>query len=322
MTVSSQNGFLVVHHLGREFEQLATPHLPAGVRLIRLAPEHAWWNVPDEARALVAGPPGLAGSGSPASPVPGWPRGLAWIQTLSTGVDAYPHWMFDGPVVTCGRGLHAIPIAEFVLASMLAVEKRFPAVWVTEAARWHRPTLGSLHGKTLGLIGFGAIGSAIAERAIPFGMRVIAHRRSGEAPSVPGVALGDLHRTVSEADHLVLAVPLTPATRDILGAEALAEAKPGVHVVNIARGGVLDQDALLAALDDGRVGFASLDVTDPEPLPAGHRLYGHPSVNVSPHLSAGGSANTQGFVSLFLDNLNRFLAGADLIGRVLPDRGY
>jgi phosphoglycerate dehydrogenase-like enzyme len=193
---------------------------------------------------------------------------------------------------------------------------------VTEAAVWRRQHLGSLHGKTLGLIGFGAIGAAIAERAVPFGMRVLAHRRSTEAPSVPGVALADLNRTLSEADHLVLALPLTPATRHILGAEALAQTKPGVHVVNIARGGVLDHDALLAALDDGRVGSASLDVTDPEPLPAGHRLYGHPNVNISPHLSAGGSADTQGFVTLFLDNLNRFLTGADLTGRVLPDRGY
>ena len=98
--------------------------------------------------------------------------------------------------------------------------------------------------------------------------------------------------------------------------------KHGVHIVNIARGGVLDQDALLAALDDGRVGFASLDVTEPELLPAGHKLYGHANVNISPHLSAGGSADPQRFATLFLVNLDRFLAGADLIARVLPDRGY
>jgi phosphoglycerate dehydrogenase-like enzyme len=321
MTVSAPQDILVVHQLEPEFEQLAAPRLPAGVRLIGLPPEHPW-DIPDEARVLVAGPRRRTGTASPPSPVPGWPRGLAWIQTLSTGVDAYPRWIFEGPVITCGRGLHAIPIAEFVLASMLAVEKRFPAVWVRDAASWHRHKLGSLHGKTLGLIGFGAIGTAIAERAIPFGMRVLAHRRSGEAPGVSGVALADFKTAVSEADHLILAVPLTPATRHILGAGALALVKHGVHIVNIARGGVLDQDALQAALDDGRVGFASLDVTDPEPLPAGHRLYGNPNVNISPHLSAGGSADTQGFVNLFLDNLNRFLAGADLLGRVLPDRGY
>jgi phosphoglycerate dehydrogenase-like enzyme len=108
----------------------------------------------------------------------------------------------------------------------------------------------------------------------------------------------------------------------MIDAAALAKVKPGVHIINIARGAVIDQDALLTALDDNRVGFASLDVTTPEPLPDGHPLYAHPRVNISPHVSAGGWIDYQVFADFFLDNLNRFLAGEPLAGLVKPENGY
>lgn len=322
MTLSDRDELIVAHQLDAEFEALAGPRLPDRVKLHRLPRERAW-DLPAAAQVLIAIPPRRFGAAAPLAPVPDWPRGLRWVQTRSTGVDAYPRWMFDGPIVTCGRGLHAIPIAEFVLASLLAVDKLIPSIWVGDAEAWRRRQLqASLYGKTLGLLGFGSIGQAIAERALAFGMRVLAHRRSAAAAEMAGVVIADRDQVLAEADHLVLAVPLTPATRHLLDRAAFEQVKPGVHLVNIARGAVLDQEALLAALDAGRVGFASLDVTDPEPLPTGHPLYAHPRVHISPHVSAGGAPDTAGFVELFLKNLDRFLAGAELDGQVLAERGY
>jgi phosphoglycerate dehydrogenase-like enzyme len=322
MTLSDRDELIVAHQLDAEFEALAAPCLPERVKLCRLPREQAW-EVPATAQVLIAIPPRRLGAAAPPAPVAGWPRGLRWVQTRSTGIDAYPSWMFDGPIVTCGRGLHAIPIAEFVLASLLAVDKLIPSIWVGDAEAWRRRQLqASLHGKTLGLLGFGSIGQAIAERALAFGMRVLAHRRSSAAAELDGVIIADRDQVLAEADHLVLAVPLTSATRHLLDRAAFERVKPGVHLVNIARGAVLDQQALLAALETGRVGFASLDVTDPEPLPTGHALYRHPRVHISPHVSAGGAPDTHGFVKLFLKNLERFLVGAALDGIVSAERGY
>jgi phosphoglycerate dehydrogenase-like enzyme len=319
MTKPSSNEIVIAYQINPEFERLVAPRLPDNVRLVGLTGENKW-DIPDEATILVPGHPG--GGGIPSTPIDGWPRNIAWLQTQSTGIDNYPKWLFEGPVVSCARGMYAVPIAEFVLASMLAVEKHFPEIWATDRSQWKPVKHGSLNGKTLGILGFGGIGEAIAERALPFGMKVLATRRSQAPSAIPGVTLTDFDRTIAEADHLVLAVPLTPETDRMIDATALAKVKPGVHIINIARGGVIDQDALLAALDDNRVGFASLDVTTPEPLPDGHPLYTHPRVNISPHVSAGGWIDYQVFADFFLDNLNRFLAGEPPVGLVKPENGY
>ena len=126
----------------------------------------------------------------------------------------------------------------------------------------------------LGLMGLGGIGLATAERALPFGMKVRALRRRPEPSPLEGVeVVGSIDELLPEADHLVLAAPATPSTRHLINAETLALVKPGVHLVNIARGALVDQDALRVALDDGRVAMATLDTVDPEPLPEGHWLY-------------------------------------------------
>ena len=201
--------------------------------------------------------------------------GVRWLHAFSTGIDGFPLDVIDGRQFTCSRGANAVPIAEFVLASMLAFVKRFPETWLTEVPeRWGFASLDVLAGKTVGLVGVGAIGTEVARRALAFDMRV---RRVpapvGARTSSSEIELCDtLEELLAQSDHVVIAAPATPETYHLIDADALAAIKPGAHIVNIARGSLVDQDALLAALDDGRVACASLDTVDPEPLPEGHPL--------------------------------------------------
>src|SRR4029453_16745478 len=156
----------------------------------------------------------------------------------------------------------------------------------------------------------GGIGVAIAERALPFGMRGQALRRRPESsPLEGGDVVGSIDELLPEADHLVLAAPATARTRHLINAETLALVKPGVHLVNIARGALVDQDALRVALDDGRVAMATLDTVDPEPLPEGHWLYSHPKVRLSAHVSWASPAGLARTLEIFIDNLSRYAAG-------------
>jgi phosphoglycerate dehydrogenase-like enzyme len=151
---------------------------------------------------------------------------------------------------------------------------------------------------------------------------VVALRRHPGPSPLEGVAMaGSLPELLAVADHLVLAAPATDATHHAINAETLRLVRPGVHLVNIARGSLVDQDALRAALDDGTVARASLDVTDPEPLPAGHWLYSHPQVFLTPHASWVGPPQFHASTDQFCDNLERFLRGEPLEGLVGPD-GY
>lgn len=189
--------------------------------------------------------------------------------------------------------------------------------------QWNFTALTPLKGSTLGLLGFGAIGRSLAGKARALGLNVLALRQSQAPFEVEGVqAARDIHELFARSDHLVLAAPLTEATRHIVDREVLASAKPGLHLINIARGGLLDQDALLAALDSGHIGLASLDVTHPEPLPADHRLYSHPRVRLSPHTSSVSTNSRHEIADGFLANLERFLAGQPLENPANLERGY
>jgi phosphoglycerate dehydrogenase-like enzyme len=250
-------------------------------------------------------------------------RGVRWVHNFGTGVDGFPQDVYAGRTVTCSRGAGAVPISEFVLATMLAFEKDVPDVWLHEPPKhWSWAQLGGLHGRTLGLVGLGGIGSAIASRALAFGMRAVAARRSPAPSPLAGVEVVDLSQLLAAADHLVVAAPATANTRHLLDAGAFAAVKPGVHVVNIARGSLIDQDALRVALDDDRVARASLDVCDPEPLPAGHWLYAHPKVRLSAHISWSSPDLYNRILELFIANLRRYLAGEPLDGVVDPVEGY
>jgi phosphoglycerate dehydrogenase-like enzyme len=251
-------------------------------------------------------------------------RGVEWVHFFGTGVDGMPAEVLEGRIVTCSRGAGSVPISEWVLAVMLAFEKHLPDAFAREPPqRWSWAELGGLCGRTLGLVGLGGIGSAIAARALAFGMDVRAVRRTEAATPVAGVqVVSSLKELLPASDHLVLAAPATQRTRHLLDDAAFGLVKPGVHLVNIARGALLDQDALRRALDDGRVARASLDVCEPEPLPEGHWLYSHPGVRLSPHISWSSPELDGRIVELLVDNVRRFVAGQPLEGIVDPVEGY
>ncbi|MDP4918083.1 MAG: hypothetical protein NWR12_10205 [Haliea sp.] len=251
-------------------------------------------------------------------------EGLRWIHVFGTGVDKFPLHLAKDIVVTCSRGATATPIAEWVLAMMLAHEKQLPERWLSEPpATWYMADLGGLAHKTLGIVGFGAIGQAVAQRALAFDMRVIAKvRRHRESP-VPGVELlENLDTLLGASDHVVLALPSTSASNNLFNADTLAAMKPGAHLVNIARANLVDQEALRAALDTGHLARASLDVVDPEPLPAGHWMYAHPGIKLSAHISWSSPNIAERLLAPFLANARSVACGEPLQGLVDKAAGY
>jgi phosphoglycerate dehydrogenase-like enzyme len=251
---------------------------------------------------------------------------IRWAHVLGAGVDGFPFDALGERPLTCSRGAAASAIAEWVLAVMLAFEKSLPESWIRAVPdRWNTASLGTLAERTVGLVGIGAIGSEVARRCVAFDAHVVAVRRSSAVPALPGIEMmGDLGELLARSDHVVIAAPATPQTYHLMDAAAFSVVKPGVHLVNVARGSLLDQEALRPALDDGRVARASLDTVDPEPLPEGHWLYTHPSVRLSPHISWSAPGTMPNTLALFVDNVRRFRAGGApaLSGLVDPYARY
>jgi phosphoglycerate dehydrogenase-like enzyme len=251
-------------------------------------------------------------------------RGVTWLHLASTGVDTLLSTpAFEGRTVTCARGAAAIPIAEFSLAAMLAAVKELPERWVHGPVEEHGiANLGELNGQVLAIVGLGGIGTELARRAQALGMEVRALRRSAQAGPDGVEVASSLEALLAGADHVVLAAPATERTYHLFDGAAFKMCKPGVHVVNIARGSLIDHDALEEALADGTVGRATLDVTEPEPLPEGHPLYEHPRVKISQHISWSSPRAFERMTDQFIDNLGRFLRDEPLVGVVDPVEGY
>ncbi|MEO8696445.1 MAG: NAD(P)-dependent oxidoreductase [Acidimicrobiales bacterium] len=252
-------------------------------------------------------------------------RGVKWVHLVGTGVDRFPLDLLRADVtLTCSRGGSAVAIAEWSLTMMLAFEKRLPHSWFdSPPERWFQADLGTLYGKTLAIVGLGGIGERTAALALPFDMRVKALRRSLRPADTAGVeVVATLAEVLDGADHVLIAAPLTDETRNMINAESIGWMKPGVHLVNIARGGLIDHDALRAALDSGHVARAALDTVEPEPLPDGHWLYSHPSVRLSPHISWS-MPHAQGMlIDTFRENLRRYADGRELANVVDVQLGY
>jgi len=252
-------------------------------------------------------------------------RGVRWVHNFGTGVDHFPFdLLLPDQVLTCSRGAGAGPISEWVITQMLAFEKRLPGSWITEPPEhWNNADLGTLKGSHVGIVGFGGIGSAVAQRALPFGSEVRAYRRRPIPADDPNVEIvTDLLALADWCDHLVVTAPATPETQHLVGSAVLERLGPGAHVVNIARGALIDQDALQTALDDGRVALASLDTVEPEPLPDGHWLYTHPQVHLSPHISWSSTERYDRILGIFLEELGRWESGAPLENVVDTVAGY
>jgi phosphoglycerate dehydrogenase-like enzyme len=247
---------------------------------------------------------------------------LAWVHTGAAGLDN-PVWgqlVAKGAQLTTSHG-QAISIAEYVVGEVISHFQRLPERRAEQAAhRWTRLPFREIAGTSWLIVGFGAIGQGVAERVRPFGARVIGVRRTaGEHPLADRMgALDDVGSLLPEADVVVLATPLTDATRNIADAGFFAAMKPKSVLVNVGRGGLVDEPALLAALDAGVPEFAVLDVFHAEPLPADSPFWDHPKVALSPHGSAFGSGQAARNDAIFLENLRRRLAGEALLYEADP----
>lgn len=242
---------------------------------------------------------------------------LAWVHTGAAGVDG-PIWrqlVDKGAALTTGHG-QAISIAEYVIAGVLDHLQRWPERHAEQAARrWTRLPFREVAGTRWLIVGFGAIGEAVAERARAFGAHITGVRRSGAAhPAADRMArLADVRELLPDADVVVLAAPLNNETANLADAAFFAAMKPRSVLVNIGRGGLVDEAALLTALEAGAPGHAILDVFRTEPLPSDSPLWTHPKLTLTAHASAFGSGQTARNDALFLENLRRRLAAEPLL---------
>lgn len=259
---------------------------------------------------------------------------LSWIHSPSAGVDrlvTIPGLRENKSlVVTNARGVHGPAIADHAMAMLLSLTRQLP--WYDEAqdkGTWTRdepPARGvALAGKTMLVVGIGGIGTEIAKRAHGFDMHVIATRRS-DAPSpdfVEHVGKPDeLAAMLPKADVVAICVPLTKETEKLFDEKMIRAMKRGSYLINIARGKIVDTAAMIAALKDGQLAGAALDVTDPEPLPANHELWGLKNVVITPHVAADGDLTDQRWWALYKENVRRFGAGEALLNCVDVEAGY
>jgi phosphoglycerate dehydrogenase-like enzyme len=266
---------------------------------------------------------------------------LAWVHSATSGVERAltPASRERGLIVTNARGVFSRPIAEYVLMMILAVSRRLPQLLELQRERTWQPLEGSeLRDVTVGIVGLGSIGRAVGALATAFGCRVIAVRRRPES-GVEGSREGEdltfedamldrvggpemLPELLGGSDFIVLAAPLTPETEDMINADTLAMVKPGAWLINVARGRLIDERALLRALRDGPLGGAVLDTFREEPLPALSSFYELPNVIVTPHTAWSSGRVLDRSVDLFCDNLRRFANGEPLLNVVDPAAGY
>lgn len=261
-------------------------------------------------------------------------KNLVWVQAMHAGVDGLmtvePLMKNDAIVLTNFRGVHGPTIADHAMAMLLSLTRDLQTYAAPDARR--RPGRGeaahrtiALDGRTMLVVGIGGIGTEIAQRAHGFGMHVIGTRRS----TTPGPAFiekvgqsKDLLSMLPEADVVAIAVPLTAETKGLFNAETFAAMKPGAYLINIARGKVVDTDALVEALKNGKLAGACLDVTDPEPLPVDHPLRSFPNVIITPHVAGVSNVTIQRGNALFRENIRRFGAGEPLLNVVDKQAGY
>ena len=278
---------------------------------------------------------------------------MAWVHSATSGVERAltPASRERGLVVTNARGVFSRPIAEYVLMMILSVSRKLPELLELQRERTWQPLEGAeLRDVTVGIVGLGSIGRAVGALATAFGCRVVAVRRhptDGDRP--PSEASGSdggggevaredrpfgevmldrvggpetLPELLAESDFIVLAAPLTPETEDMINAETLAMVKPGAWLINVARGRLIDERALLRALRDGPLGGAVLDTFRDEPLPPMSSFYDLPNVIVTPHTAWSSGRVLDRSVELFCDNLRRFAVGEPLLNVVDPSAGY
>jgi phosphoglycerate dehydrogenase-like enzyme len=258
---------------------------------------------------------------------------LRWIQSPAVGVGSlmFPELLASPVVLTSARGIRARSIAEHVIGVTIALARRIPATLRAQAEhRWAQEELETethtLQGQRMGIVGLGAIGGEIVKIAAPFGFRVSAiRRRAGQIPpdGVESMWTPDrLPDLLAQSDVVVLAAPHTPETKRLIGRAQIDQMKHGALLVNIARGKLVDDEALIEALRDGRLGGAALDVFSQEPLEPSSPYWDLPNVIITPHTSGAMKDYWTPLVALFADNLRRFEKGEPLLNVVDKVAGY
>jgi len=263
---------------------------------------------------------------------------LRWLQASGAGIDGLRSTGIldttSGVIVTTAVGIHAATIGEYVFGSMLMFNRTWPEmvrlqdrhVW-PRSANWYKLGGRELDNQTLGVIGLGSIGRRVAQLGKAFGMHVLATKRTIHGgvndPDVDRVyPLEDLHDMLRQCDYVVIAVPLTAQTEKLIGEAELRAMPSHTYLVNVARGQIIDEQALIRALKEGWIAGAGLDVTVEEPLPADSPLFSMPNVILTPHISGVSVHYDKRLTELFADNLQRYRAGAPLRNLYDPVRGY
>jgi phosphoglycerate dehydrogenase-like enzyme len=259
---------------------------------------------------------------------------LRWVHSASAGIEAnlFPALVESDVILTNSSGLHEICIPEHVLALVFAFARNLPAAFrLKQEQRWdrieplRRGGIREVAGANLAILGAGPIGAALAGKAAALGLHVRVLRRNPGKPVAGAeqvVGPAALHELLGWAHYVVLAVPLTAQTRQLIGPAELRAMRSDAILINIARGDVVDQDALVAALREGVIAGAGLDVATPEPLPAGNPLWELPNVILTPHVSGYLRGYFPGVLAIFSDNLARFVAGTPLRNVVDKQLGY
>lgn len=255
---------------------------------------------------------------------------LKWVQVMSAGIDRLSGTeLWQSPVTITGvSGIHAVPIGEYVLGVMLMFSKKSAlAFQMQQKHEWKKYTPSRLRFGTVGIVGLGSIGREIARLCKAFGMRIIATRRSVKKAAKARyvdvlLPASQLKQLLSESDYVVIATPLTHETRGLIGDAEFKAMKSTAIIINVARGGIIDQEALIHALKEKRIAGAGLDVASPEPLPPESPLWDMDNVILTPHVSGAMEDYTGKATDLFCDNLQRYLEGKRLRNIIDKKKGY
>jgi phosphoglycerate dehydrogenase-like enzyme len=290
--------------------------------------ELRWYRDPEQAQGAIADAEALwfdRRSAGPIEELLSRAQKLAWVHTQTVGIDQLPLDELEqmSIKVTNGAGLFAVPIAEYVVMAMLAAAKDLPALLRAQAGeRWldQAPADEELLDTVALIVGYGHIGRAIARRLRGMGVRTLGVRSRAQGAGVIGPA--DWRPRLAEFDWVVITAPLTPLTRHLISHEELSAMKRGAWLLNVARGQIVNTQALLVALQEKRIGGAYLDVTDPEPLPAGHPLWQQPNVIITPHTSFASRRFVDRAGELFGGNLSRYLEHKPLRNLIDFRAGY
>jgi D-3-phosphoglycerate dehydrogenase len=247
----------------------------------------------------------------------GLPHGVRWVQLPSAGVELWLAKTDRERLWTSAAGAYGLPVAEHALALMLAGTRRLADC--ARAQTWTAPPARPLDGSTVAIVGAGGIGRALMALLEPLDVEVLAVTRRGRDGTLPASRLPEV---LPSAHHVVVAAPATPDTRHVIGAAELDAMREDAWLVNVARGSLVDTDALVAALAAGSIAGAALDVTDPEPLPDGHPLWSEPRALITPHI-ANPPATLRRYLAAHVgENVGRFARGDDLLAVIDADAGY